>query len=176
MIITDIENYLNKKFPEYGFGIIFYISERTAYVSSNNSIRYTKTDYSFVQTYNTKDFYSEIRIFSNKKYSTKIDFLENISADNIMKINKKLSEHLESKTFIHDKCVKYIENIVNDINYILMTRSNRPCSYHVGFINSLPIKGLYFTYKFINLEYMPLFFSYSNDSLSSNLYLFIVNN
>ena len=63
MIINDIENYLNKKFPEYGFGIFFYISERIAYVSSNNSIRYTKTDYSFVQTYNTKDFYSEIRIF-----------------------------------------------------------------------------------------------------------------
>ena len=70
----------------------------------------------------------------------------------------------------------YIENIVIDVNNILLTRKIRSCSYHIGFINGLPIKNLYFTYKFIDLEYMLLFFSYSNDSLSSNLYLFIVNN
>ena len=174
--ITDIEDYLNKKFPEYGFGIFFYISERTDYVSKDQCISYAKTDKNFVQCYNTNDFYSEIRIFSNKKQSTKKDFLENISPDHIMNINQKLREHLESRTFTYDNCLKSIGNIVNDINDILLKRKNMPCSCHIGFINMLPMKGSYFTYKFINLEYMPLFFSYSNDSLSSNLYLFIVNN
>ena len=49
MIITDIENYFNKKFPEYGFGIFFYISERTTFVSNGRSILYTKTDKCFIQ-------------------------------------------------------------------------------------------------------------------------------
>ena len=42
MIINDIENYLNKKFPEYGFGIFFYISERTPFVNNIQSISYKK--------------------------------------------------------------------------------------------------------------------------------------
>ena len=117
-----------------------------------------------------------MRIFANKKYSKRKDFLNNISSDEIISINKKIQDNLEGRNYIFEKCPKYIENIVNDINTILIQRKNRPCSYHIGFINALPIKGLYFTYKFVNLEYMPLFFAYSNDSLSCNVYLFIVDN
>ena len=73
-------------------------------------------------------------------------------------------------------CNKYIENIVNEVNNILIERNNRPCSYHVCFINKLPMKNIYFNYIFYNIEYMPFYFSYSNDSLSSILYAFIVNN
>ena len=111
-----------------------------------------------------------MRIFANKKYSKRNDFLNNITSDEIMNINKKIQDNLEGRNYILEKCSKYIKNIVNDINNILLQRKNRPCSYHVGFINALPIKGIYFTYKFFNLEYMPLFFAYSNDSLSCNVY------
>ena len=145
-------------------------------MSNCRSIVYTKSDDTFVHTLNTNDFYSEIRIFANKKYSKKQNFLENISETELMQINEKLRDNLENRTFISDKCAKYIENIVNEVNDILLKRSNRPCSYHVGFINALPLKGLYFTYKFVRLEYMPFFFAYSNDSLLNRLYLFIVNN
>ena len=93
-----------------------------------------------------------------------------------MKINKILNNYLEGRTFNIDKCTKYIDNIVKDVNEVLLARKMLTCSYHLGYINELPINNIYFTYKFIDLEYMPLFFSYSNDSLSSNLYLFIVNN
>ena len=175
-IINDIEDILKKKYREFGFGIFFYISDKTAYTCSSTGIFYSDTDINLTQKFNTNDFYSYIRIFANKKYSTKENFSQNISAKDIMKINKILKNSLEDRTFIYDKCLKYIENIVLDVNNILLNRKIRPCSYHVGFINELPIKNLYFTYKFIDLEYMPLFFSYSNDSLSSNLYLFIVNN
>ena len=126
--------------------------------------------------FNTDDFYSEIRIFANKKHSKRNNFLQNMSPDYILKVNRKLQDSLEGRKFIYEKCEKYIENIVNDINNILLERNNRPCSYHVGFINQLPIKNLYFTYKITDIEYMPLFFNYSNESLSSNIYLFIVNN
>ena len=175
-IINDIEVSLKKKYPQYGYGIFFYISDITAFRSSSRTIYYTETDITLVQPYDTNDFYSEIRIFANKKYSKRNNFLENISSDEIIKINKKLIESLEGREFIYEKCVKYLDNLCLDINNILLDRKNRPCSYHVGFINKLPIKNIYFTYKFFDLEYMPFFFSYSNDSLSCNLYLFIVNN
>ena len=175
-IINDIEVSLKKKYPEYGYGILFYISDKTIFISNNRAIDYLDTDITLLQSYDTDYFFSEIRIFANKKYSKRNNFLENISSDEIIKINKKLNEYLEGREFIYEKCEKYLDNLVQDINNILLDRKNRPCSYHVGFINDLPIKNLYFTYKFFDLEYMPFFFSYSNDSLSCNVYLFIVNN
>ena len=176
-IINDIENELIKKYPEFGFGIFFYFSERISYNSSSHSIEYLNSDNLLLQVYNSNDFFSEIRIFQNKKYSKFDNFLGNINGDTISKINQTLIDNLEGRTYIFDNCSKYLQNIVNDVNDILLKRSDeKPCSYHVCFINKLPIKVFYFTYKFINLEYMPLFFNYSNDSLSSRLYLFIVNN
>ena len=41
-------------------------------------------------------------------------------------------------------CNNYIENIVNEVNNILIERNNRPCSYHVSFINKL--SGYVFEY------------------------------
>jgi len=175
-ILNDTEEALKKKYPEYGYGIFFYISEKTSYNSKSKAIDYIQTDIQLVQAYHTNDFFSEMRIFANKKYSKRNDFLNNITPNEIININKKIQDNLEGRTYIFEKGSNYIENIVEDINNILLKRKNRPCSHHIGFINALPIKGLYFTYKFINLEYMPLFFTYSNDYLSCNIYLFIVNN
>ena len=93
-----------------------------------------------------------------------------------MKINDTLKNILECRSYKSDKCNNYIENIVNDVNSILIERTNRPCSFHVCFINKLPVKHIYFNYTFVDLDYMPFFFSYANDSLSSILYLFIVDN
>ncbi len=175
MIIDDIKNELLKNYPDFGFGIFFYISEQTAYVSDANAIYYQNTDNILVQTYNGDSFYSEVRVFTNKKYSNFKDFLNNISNEMILKINQKFSDNLEGREYSKN-CSNYAKNIKDDINNILLDRSNRPCSYHVCFINKLPIKDLYFTYKFVNLQYMPLFFTFSNDSLSSRLYVFIVDN
>ena len=175
-IIEDIEQYLTEKYPYYGFGISFYISDITAFTSNANCIYFTSTDDYFVQPYNTKDFYSEIRVFANKIHSKVDNFADNMPAEYMMKINQKLRDILENRTFVYDNCVKWIKNIVDDVNSVILKRPNRPCSYHIGFINALPTKNLYFTYKFIKLEYMPFFFSYSNDSLLNSLYLFVVNN
>ena len=146
------------------------------YISSSKSVLYPKSDLNILQVFNTNEFYSELRIFANKKYIPRKDFNENITPTDIMKINTKLKDILENKTYKSDMCNKYIENIVNEVNNILIERNNRPCSYHVCFINKLPMKDIYFNYIFYNIEYMPFYFSYSNDSLSSILYAFIVNN
>ena len=176
LILNDTSNELKKKYPEYGYGIIFYISDKTNYVSSSKSVLYPKTDLNFLQVYNSKDFYSEVRVFANKKYNPRKDFMKNISPTEIMKINDTLKNILECRSYKSDKCNNYIENIVNDVNSILIERNNRPCSFHVCFINKLPVKNIYFNYTFVDLDYMPFFFSYANDSLSCILYLFIVDN
>ena len=176
LILNDTSTQLKKKYPDYGYGIIFYISDKTNYVSSSKSVLYPKTDLNFLQPFNTNDFYSEVRVFVNKKYTPRKNFLQNLSPTEIMKINNTLTDILESRSYKSDKCNNYIENIVNDINSVLIERSNRPCSFHVCFINKLPVKDIHFNYIFNELEYMPLFFSYANDSLSCVLYLFIVNN
>ena len=176
LILNDTSLELRKKYPEYAYGIVFYISDKTNYVSSSKSVLYPKTDLNFLQVFNTSDFYSEVRVFANRKYNPRKDFNENITPTDIMKINNKLKEILENKNYKSDMCNTYIENIVNDVNNILIERTNRPCSFHVCFINKVPVKDIYFNYLFYNLDYMPFYFSYSNDSLSCILYLFIVNN
>ena len=176
LILNDVSIELKKKYPDYGYGIIFYISDKTNYVSSSKSVLYPKTDLNFLQVFNTKDFYSEIRVFANKKYTPRKNFLKNISPTEILKINNILRDILECRSYKSDKCNNYMENIVNDINSVLIERTNRPCSFHVCFINKLPIKNIYFNYIFNDLDYMPLFFTYANDSLSCIVYLFIVDN
>ena len=176
LILHDISLELRKKYPEYAYGIVFYISDKTNYVSSSKSVLYPKTDLNFLQVFNTNDFYSEVRVFANRKYNPRKEFANNITPTEIMKINNKLKEILENKSYKSDMCNNYIENIVNDVNNILIERTNRPCSFHVCFINKVPVKDIYYNYLFYNLEYMPFHFSYVNDSLSCILYLFIVNN
>ena len=176
LILNEVSIELKKKYPDYGYGIIFYISDKTNYVSSSKSVLYPKTDLNFLQVFNTKDFYSEIRVFANKKYTPRKDFLKNISPTEILQINNILKDILECRSYKSDKCNNYMENIVNDINSVLIERTNRPCSFHVCFINKLPIKNIYFNYIFNDLDYMPLFFTYANDSLSCIVYLFIVDN
>ena len=176
LILHDTSFELRKKYPEYAYGIVFFISDKTNYVSSSKSVLYPKTDLNFLEIFNTNDFYSEIRVFVNKKYNPRKDFSQNISPTHIMRINNKLKEILENKSYRSDKCNNYIENIVNDVNNILIERNNRPCSFHVCYINKVPIKDIYYNYHFHNMEYLPFYFSYANDSLSCMLYLFIVNN
>ena len=176
LILNDTSLELKKKYPEYAYGIVFYISDKTNYVSSSKSVLYPKTDLNFLQVFNTSDFYSEVRVFANRKYNPRKDFAENITPTEIMKINTKLKEILDNKSYKSEMCNTYIENIVNEVNNILIERTNRPCSFHVCFINKVPVKDIYFNYHFYNLDYMPFFFSFSNDSLSCILYLFIVNN
>ena len=173
-IITEIKDSLTKMYPEFGYGIFFYISKATAYVSHGKCIYFKNTDNAFCVSCNNNYLYSEIRVFANK-ISYK-NFFYNIEEDSILKINETILSCLKNKTFVFEEFKKVVDNLAENINSILLKRNQRPCSYHVCYINKLPIKNLYFTYKFFNLEYKPLFFSYSNDSLSCCCYLFIVNN
>ena len=176
-IITEIYSILSQKYPQYGFCIFFYMSDITAYVSDNRCIYYSETDVKFVVPFNTNDFYSEIRLFATKKRNNLKNFLDNINnSELLMNINKKISNFLSDRKFEFESFQKLLGNLCLEINNILLARNNRPCSYHIGFINKLPIQGIYFHYKFFNLEFLPIFFSYSNDSFNCRIYLFFLNN
>ena len=117
MIIDDIKNELLKNYPDFGLWIFFYKSEQTAYVSDANAIYYQNTDNILVQTYNGDSFYSEERVFTNKKYSNFKDFLNNISNEMILKINQKFADNLEGREYSKN-CSNYAKNIKDDINNI----------------------------------------------------------
>ena len=85
----------------------FYISEKKSYISSSKSVLYPKTDLNILQVFNTNEFYSELRIFANKKYIPRKDFNENITPTVIMRINTKLKDILENKIYKSDVCNKY---------------------------------------------------------------------
>ena len=177
MILNDLGNDLKKKYPDFGFGLFFYISDMTAYASNSNAIYYTSSDTDIIEIYNTNQYYSEIRVFATKKYSVKEHFNKYMTSNDILKVNKRFHDSLEGRIYDSNQVSYYCQNIVNDINQILLEKTNWPCcSFHICFINQLPIKNIYTDFKFIDLEFMPFFFSYSNDSLLSNLYLFVVNN
>ena len=176
-IISEIYSILSQKYPQYGFCIFFYMSEATAYVANDRCIFYSETDVVFAITFNTNDFYSEIRLFATKKRNNLKNFLDNINnSELLMNINKKISNFLSDRKFVLEPFQKLLDSLCLEINNLLLARNNRPCSYHIGFINKLPTKGIYFHYKFFNLEFLPIFFSYSNDSFNCRIYLFFLNN
>jgi len=131
----------------------------------------------FVAPYHTNDFYSEIRLLAVKKRNLQKNFLDNINnSELLMNINKMISNLLSDRIFIFEPFQKLLDSLCLEINNLLLERSNRTCSCHIGFINKLPTKGVYFHYKFFNLEFLPIFFSYSNDSFNCRIYLFFINN
>ena len=177
MILNDLAIDIKNKYPDFCFGLFFFICDKTNYFTSHSqSIQYTNTDRNIVETYDTNEFNSEVRIFANKKYSPKVNFKDNMPSNYIVRINKRFHDSLEGRKYISGQISNYCQSIVNDINNILLERKNRPCSFHICFIHQLPMKNAYIDFKFIDVDYMPFFFSYSNDSLCSNLYLFVFNN
>ena len=177
LIIDEIHKIISDKYPEYGFCIAFYMSDLTTYVSNERKICYPKSDTSLFVYYYTDDFFSEIRILATKKNGPMNNFFDIVSDNELSSaINKKISDHLEGRTYEHEICFKVLENIVKDINEILLARDNKTVSCHIGYINKLPTKGIYFYYKFFNLEIYPIIFNYKNDSLTCRVHLFLINN
>ena len=175
-IIYFISGTLCEKYPQYGFGIFFYMSDKTSYVGNRQIVYYKETDIEFVIQHNTDDFFSEVRIFAMLRRAPQKDFSKNIFDSNLfLNINKKLDVFLRGRKFNFELFQDIIKNIVNDINDMLLARNNYPLSFHVGYINELPTKGVYIGYKIFRLGYYPIFFNYGNDSFLCRLFLFFID-
>ena len=177
LIIDEIHQILSEKYPQYGYVIFFYMSEKTAFVSNHRSVYFEDTDARILVYYHTDDFYSEIRLLATKKSEPMENFLSMATNKQLFsEINQKISENLDGKTFNYELFENVIDNICKDINEVLLAKENKPCSFHTGYINKLPTKGIYFYNKFFNLELHPLFFRYENYSFICRIFLFIINN
>ena len=153
------------------------MSEKTAFVSNHRSVYFEDTDARILVYYHTDDFYSEIRLLATKKSEPMENFLSMATNKQLFsEINQKISENLDGKTFNYELFENVIDNICKDINEVLLAKENKPCSFHTGYINKLPAKGIYFYNKFFNLELHPLFFRYENYSFICRIFLFIINN
>ena len=177
LIINEIHKTLSDKYPQYGFCIFFYMSDKTAFLSNYGSIYYADTDIRVFAHYYTDDFYSEIRMLATKIILPSDGFFNFVKNKKLSsEIKQKISYHLDSRTYNHEIFDKVIDNIYQDINKILLSKDNKPVSFQNVYINKLPTDGIYFYYKFFNLELHPLFFKYHNDSFICRVYLFLINN
>jgi len=177
LIIDEIYKALSNKYPQYGYCIFFYMSKRTGFVSNYQSIYYVSTDTRIFIYYHTNDFYSEIRMIATKKNRPEENFFNIVRNKELSsEINQKISDYLEGRTYNYEIFQKVVESICNDVNKILLAKDHRPISFHIGYINKLPTHGVYFYYKFFNLELYPILFNYKKASFVCRVYLFFINN
>ena len=174
-IMSEIHQNISEIYPQFGYGIFFYMSERTAYVSNHRAIYYDQTDLMLLVSYKTDDFYSEIRLVACKKRESQQNFLNN-DQDFYININNKLSDYLSGRIFDLDKFSEIIDDILEKVNKMLLNKENYPCSYLIGYINEQPETGVCFHHKFFDLKFSPVTFEYSNNSFTCRLFLFLINN
>ena len=153
------------------------MSNRTAYLSNYGALFYKETDVRVFAHYYTDDFYSEIRMIATRKFGRLDTFYDFVKSKELFsEINKKINGHLDGRIYKHDSFDIVLENIYKDINKILLAKEHGPISFQNIYVNKLPTDGVYFYYKFFNLELHHLFFKYHNDTFICRVFLFLINN
>ena len=106
-----------------------------------------------------------------------MNHLENIEPNIILKMDEILANKLEGKKYSYELANNNVSIISNELNEYLLKRKidSIPCSYNICYIMDKPFDIIY-DYKVLNLQYLPLMASYSNDTLNAKLILFILNN
>ena len=175
--LEEISNFLKSNFPDFGFVILIFIIKLGHSRSSDFQISRSDTDDFLVESIQTKSMYSEIRVNFNKIYKSTIDHIENVEGKIVLKMNELLTKYLENKIYSYEMAKNSVDEIVKELNAFLLERNlnPKPCSYQACYILSKPI-NMQFDYKVMNLKYMPIIATYSNDSLYAQLILFILNN
>ncbi len=173
--MEELTDFLQHNYKEYGFCLFIIIIKRGNIRTSANGIARQDTDGFLLESLETKTMYVEIRVRFYKLYQSNINYLDLYNDKLVMKINNILNSKLEGKTYSYDFADAKVEEIVIELQKYLLTQESKPCSYQMCSILSKPY-DYQFYYKNINLNYLPLIASYSNDSLYSFIILFILDN
>ena len=173
--LEEITNYLNSNYKDFGFIISLIVINTTACGGQCIPVERKNTDDNLIECFDTKGMRSQINIQFFKIYKSEIRHIENINETILLKMNDILINKLENKKYSYEIATKGLEEIVVDINKFLLERKPLPCSYAICYLSKKPMK-FKFTYKVINLKYIPIMTTYSNDSFFAQLILFIVNN
>ena len=173
--LEELSDFLKNNYKEYGFGIFMIIIKKGDIRTDSNGLLREETDSYFSKSLETKSMYVEIRIFFYKLFDPEINFLDSFNEDLVIKMNELLISKLEGETFSYEFAKDKVAEIVIELQKFLLIPKLKPCSFQVCFILSKPI-DYQFVCKTINLNYIPLIASYSNESFYAQLILFILNN
>ncbi len=173
--LEELSDFLKNNYKEYGFGIFMIIIKKGDIRTDSNGLLREETDSYFLKSLETKSMYVEIRIFFYKLFDPEINFLDSFNEDLVIKMNELLISKLEGETFSYEFAKDKVAEIVIELQKFLLIPKLKPCSFQVSFILSKPI-DYQFVCKTINLNYIPLTASYSNESFYAQLILFILNN
>ena len=176
-IMEKIYQQLKEIYPQYGYGMLFYMSDISAYVSNAKKVCYQSTDITLLVSHQTVNIYSEIRLIAYLKRGTIPNFSSYILnyRDLFLNVNNKLFDNLSGRTFDYDKFPDIILDVLNDVYKMFTSLENNPCFYLPGYINEQP-EITCFHHKFFDLEYLPVTFEFSNNSFICRLFLFLINN
>ena len=174
-LFDELIGFLNN-YKNFGFVISFIALKGNLRINSYTILR-KETDDSIYKSISDGQIFCEIRIFFFKLYISNINHLENIESNIILKMDDILTSKLEGKNYSYDFAYNEVTNIVNELNDFLLKRKCdvKPSSYNLCYLMKKPYDMVY-EYKVLNANYLPLIASYSNNSLSAKLILFILNN
>ena len=173
--LEELNDFLKIKYEGYGFGIFMIIIKKGDIRIDSNAILRDNSDSYIIESLETKTMFAEIRIFFYKLYKLEINFIDSFNEDLVAKMNDLLISNLEGKAYSYEFSKGKASEIVVELQKYLLIPKKKPCSLRVCYILSKPVE-YQFVCKTINLNYIPLTATYSNDSLYAQLILFILNN
>ena len=173
--LEELSDFIKNNYKEYGFGIFMIIIKKGDIRTDSNALLREETDCYLLKSLETQNMYVEIRIFIYKLFQPEITFLDSFNEDLVIKMNELLISRLEGKIFSYEFAKDKVAEIVIELQKYLLIPKLKPCSFQVCYMLNKPIDYQYIC-KTINLKYIPLTASYSNDSFYAQLILFILNN
>ena len=173
--LDEISEYLNNNYYNYGF-VITFNSIKLGNIFETKLINRYNTDNYVTSSIQTKTMLCILTIIFYKIEYLEINLLNEIKENMIIKMNEILTNNLKGKTYSCDDSKQYSKLIVEESNNLFRNKIYPvPCSCHICTVIEKPIEYL-FDYKIINLKYIPLITSYSNDALYGRLIVILLNN
>ena len=173
--MDELSNFLTKNYKDYGFCIFVNIIKKGDISINSYGLFREDTDSRLFKSMETQSLYVEIRVHYYKLYKNNMNLFDLINEELVKELNNILNNNLEGKSFSYDFAKKKVTDIVEELENFLLLPKNRPCTFQICNILSKPVEHQ-FSYKIINLNYVPLIASYSNDNLYAQLILFLLGN
>ena len=173
--LKELSDFLSNNYKQYGFLVLIIVIKKGE-IRINSRVIYRKdTDSYLYETLENKSMFIEIKIVYFKLFNSKINLKEFINDALVLKMNDILIKNLEGKKYSYEFAMDKANAMVIELQKELLNVETKPCSFQIDYILSKPIE-YQFSYKVLNLDYLPLIATYSNDSLYAQLILFIFNN
>ena len=173
-VLDEMWSYLIEKYPQYGFGILTFITEELDFYTAGQAIFNRDLDSKIIEIYKNASMSVVIVVFFIKRRKRQIEVLY-IDPEHFFNINRIFGNGFEKREW-NNKVQRYCENVANDINTYIIKDYTLGKSFLQGFALKNDYIRVHANFKFGNLEFLPYITSYSNDQFIAYLFIFFVNN